>query len=218
MHLRHLHTVPDLPRRPRNTRSIWMVCLCLGVSALSCDESLPPRIEPANVVAYGVSSSGASVVVTGGEVPTNATYSLTAMNRYDDVISDDARLNGSLTIRLKDKPEIGGSLSFSVNDLLTGRMLSGKTLTIEPGQILTLIRPWNHHTDAGVPLWQYLRLTRLITEKGKVYFRSDTTKLLVSGSLQIFEKVQAGRILQTEFPVVYTLYDTIADTTTLVRQ
>jgi hypothetical protein len=199
----------------RETRLLCLVCGCLAVCWLSCDESLPARIEPENVVIYGVTSSGPSVVVQGGEVSANVVFSLTAKNTYDEVISDKARLAGTLTIRLKERPDVAATLEFSRGDLLTNQMLSVNTLIIQPGQTLVLSRPWSHRTDAGTPLWEFLHLTRGVTDQGRVFYQSDTTLLQVSGSLQIFEKVQAAKIPVKEFWVLYTLYDTIVDPTTV---
>jgi hypothetical protein len=165
-------------------------------------------------VQYDVASANASVVVNSGEVPSNATFTLTAKNVYDEVLSDKARLSGTLLVRLKGHSESSATIHFTMNDLVTGRLLSGTTLTIQPGQTLILTRPWGHQTDAGLPFWSFLHLTKLVTEKGKEYYRSDDATLEVSGSMQIYDKVQPVVIPPHEFPVVYILFDTISDSTT----
>jgi hypothetical protein len=50
--------------------------------------------------------------------------------------------------------------------------------------------------------------TKGVTDHGRAFYRSDTGWVQVSGSMQIFDKVQSVKIALQEIPVVFILFDT----------
>lgn len=184
----------------------WSACV-VGLPA--CDESLPSRVDPEQVLTYAITSSGGAITVESGEVTGGGgLFSLSAKNVYDEVLSDKARLIGVVTLRLKNQPDSMRTLFYTSDDLTMPTMLDISTLTITLNQTLTLTHPWDHRTDNGSPIWESLSFTRGYTDKGRLFFRSDTGFIQVQGTLQLFEKVQAVKLQAREFPVVYTLFDT----------
>ena len=161
---------------------------------------------------YAAASGGAYIRVDRGIVVTSDALHLTARNLYDEVLSDKARISGTLTLRLKNIPSVRRTLQFSKSDVWTQSMVAGDIVTIKPGQTFGLARTWDHRTDGMVPFWSFLPLIRDSTASGEIYFRSDTAWFQVTGSLQVFENSQAGDIPLREFPYVYALFNTIADT------
>jgi hypothetical protein len=186
-----------------------LLCAGLIVGLPACDESLPSRVDPEKVLTYAVSLSSGAITVEGGEVTGGGgLFSLSATNAYDEVLSDRARVIGVITMRLKNHPGSARTLAYTPADLTVPTMLIGATLTINVNQTLTLTHPWDHRADGGVPLWESLAFTRGVTDKGRIFFRSDTAFMQLEGTLQLFEKVQPAKITLREFPVVYTLFDT----------
>jgi hypothetical protein len=185
---------------------ILTAALLAGLPA--CDEALPPRVEPDKVIAYGLSLSSGSINVERGAVTSGGTFTLNATNVYDDVLSDRALLVGYLTVHLKESPDSLRNLVYTSSDMLIPSMLIGGVLTIDPNQTLSLTQPWDFLTDHGTQLWQPLPFLRGVTDKGRVFYRSGPGTLQVSGSLQLYDRVQAVKIPLQEFPVVFTLWDT----------
>jgi hypothetical protein len=193
---------------------VMLVCILVVFLFAACDESLPPRTESRAALKYAAVSNGSYVMVQSGRVMTSDMINLSATNIYDDVLSDDLHIVGTLHLRLRDAPGAQRMLTYSQDDIWTQVMISGNTLTMRPGQTIAVAHPWDHRTDDGTPFWTYLRVHRDTTGSGRVYFRSDTAWFEASGSLQVFEKSPAGKISVYLFPTVYTLFDTIIDTTT----
>jgi hypothetical protein len=181
-------------------------CAAMILYLPACDEALPPYIAPAAVVAYGLSISGNDVTVNKGVVTSGGRFIMTAQNVSDEVISDDVRLVGSLTIQLRGKPETSRSLVYTQHDLLTTSMVVGSTLIIEPNQILILNQAWDHSSTTDIPYWNHLLFTKKTNDKGVVYYESETAWMQVSGSLKLFDRVQAVTLPQQEFPVTYFLW------------
>lgn len=194
-----------------------LACAWMIVCMPACDESLPSRVEPENVIEYGTVSAGSYVKVDHGVVVTSDVISLTAKNLYDDVLSDKARIIGTLTLRLKKLPGMTRTLTYTKDDLWTQSMLSGNIVTMRPGQMLAVARQWNHLTDDGIPFWEFLPHTLDSTGSGAFYYRSDTAWFQVTGSLQVFDKTQAGAIATREFAYVYSLFNTVDPTPTVNR-
>jgi len=191
-----------------------LTCAVLGCWLIACEESLPPRMEPKDVLKYAAVSNGSYVMVQSGQVLTSDMINLTATNTYDDVLSDNAHLVGTLALRLRDLPGPKRTLTYSRNDIWTYSVLDGNVVTMRPGQTIAVARPWNHQTEDGTPFWSFLPVHRDTTGSGRVYYRSDTAWFEASGSLQVFERSPAGKIPPYVFPIVYSLFDTIVDSTT----
>lgn len=151
--------------------------------------------SPAITVEQGIVTGGGTVVVSSA-------------NLYDDVLSERSRIRGVLTFRLRAAPDSFRTLIYTESDITIPTMLDGSILTMGVHQTLSLAHPWDYRTEAGTPLWSPLRFTRGFTDKGREFYRSDTTWMQVAGTLQLFEKHQAIDVALREFPVVFTLFET----------
>jgi len=175
--------------------------------SLSCDESLPPRVDPEVVLLPGIALSGEVVYVERAQVKRGGTIVLSMRNAYDEVLSEEALVRANLAMSLREYPDSICSLTYGPMDLSTQGMVVGNTLTLRVQEVAQLVRPCDHRTTAGTPFWELgIVFKERLTDKGVTYYESDSLHLVVSATLQLFKRVQAVRLPAKEFTVVYQLW------------
>lgn len=181
--------------------------LCAALAALSCDESLPVRADPEVVLVPGMRLSGDLVHVASGQVKWGGAVVLSMRNVHDEVLSEAELVRAHLSMFLREYPDSVGSVVYGPLDLLTPGMIVGNTFTLRVQEVAEFVRPWSHRTAAGTPFWELgMKFNRRVTDKGVTYYESDPVHLVVSATLQIFERVQAARLATSEFTIVYELW------------
>lgn len=181
--------------------------LCAAVAGISCDESLPPRVDPEVVLVPSMALSGDVVTVDRGSVAKGGTIVLSVRNVYDEVLSEKALIKGVVTLSLREFPDSGRTLLFGPTDLLTQGLVVGNTLTLRVQQVAELVQPWDHKTPGGTPFWALgLHFFQRTTDKGEIYFESQPVHLVVHASVQLFERVQAQKLEPREFTITYQLW------------
>jgi hypothetical protein len=195
-------SVPTLPVR---------VLSALAVAALlaGCDESLPPRVDPPEVLHPDVQMVGKTISLIGHDQDTLFTggnVRLSMTNVHDEVLSEDARIRATVTMYLKGTPDSVRTLHLGLDDLVAPPGFYGPVLTIGVQERVELLAVWDQRTDNGTPFWTFPRYHEAFDSKGRTYYQSDTISMVVTTSMQVFERVQPLEIVQRELPVVYELY------------
>ena len=122
----------------------------LVVLAWSCDESLPPRVNPSNLFTAQVSAS-----YNYTPVANNVLIDLIAVNKFDETISNRAGIEGTIVITSLQDTSVHKTFTLSRTSLIHGNYnLQTGTLTIDPGDTVVLQATWDFTDDAGTDLTQ----------------------------------------------------------------
>ncbi len=184
-----------------------VLLLCGALTLWSCDESLPPRVDPEVVLVPSMALSGNIIRVEEGTVTSGGNLVLSMRNVYDEVLSENSLLRANVILRLREYPDSVRTLVYGYSDLLTQGVLVGKTLTLAVQGTAEFVQPWDHRTPAGTAWWELgMHYHTLYTDKGERYYQSDSLHLIVNASLQIFERVQAAKLPPHEFVIIYQLW------------
>jgi hypothetical protein len=187
-----------------------LLAAVLVLACAGCEESLPPRVDPVEVLRPDVQIIGNTISLRRFGSGTNLTggdFRLSTTNLHDEVLSGEALIRGTVALYLKQKPDSVRILDLGPDNLVRPSMLVGSVLTIGVNERVELLAVWNQRTDGGTPFWMFPLYHEAYDSKGRVFYQSDTVYMSVTTSMQVFEKVQALKIIQREIPVVYELYD-----------
>jgi hypothetical protein len=184
----------------------------LSLLAPACDESLPPRESPPEVLVSDLLlGGGARVLIKDNAVATGGNFRIRTTNVYNEVLSDEALLRGQVTVRLKTLPDSVRTVYFDSTHLTFPTMLDLGILTIPVQQTVEMVAIWDQKTDHGTPFWMMVPLHQMWNSRGEPYFVSDSVKILVEGSVQLFEKVQSLPLPSREFTLIYYIADELPE-------
>jgi len=183
--------------------------LAVALLWAGCEESLPPRVDPPEVLHPDVRMVGNTISLTGYDndtLFTGGNVRLSVTNVYDEVLSEDALIRATVTLYLKGYPDSVRTLRLGLDDLVSPPGFYGPVLTIGVHERVELLAVWDQRTDNGTPFWTFPRYHEALDSKGRTYYQSDTIPMVVTTSMQVFERVQSLEIVRRELPVVYELY------------
>jgi hypothetical protein len=176
---------------------------------LSCDESLPPREGPPEVLSsvLSVINDGKIVVVRGGlPAGTMGAIQINVTNVYDDVLQDSCVLEGRVEFWLKKDPSVRAEFLLTEADLVTYNLVDRTTLTIGVDTTLIMLHQWSHRTVDGVPLWEYLHLYPSATPRGEPCCISSPTPFIVRCSLRVFKSYGQIQFPDREVVLTYQVF------------
>ena len=187
--------------------SILIVSLSV-LSSSGCDESLPPRSEPARVVEASVSPPYSYIPIQDGN-PTGTEGFLTASlrNIYDDALQKEAHLQGTIDVWIADNPKAHRTIRLTAGDL-KHPSLDGKLLTLTPNDSARFLAAWDQRTDDGIPFWRFANLTH-IENANSDYWDSDQIEFVAQASSQVFENVQPRTSPLIHYTTMYRLFGNI---------
>ena len=175
-----------------------------------CEEMLPPRIEPSDVLATDLEVPSAAITVrlglgnvAGGG---SAFAHIRVQNRHDEVLEDSAFVNGIIYARLRDDPKVSFTVLVGEGNVAGPVQVRGGRITLEPLDVFRLRVILPYTTDDGLYHWNHVGRSWLTDANGDRYFRSDPIHFLADASIQIFEKVQSKKTRQVSFSLVYNVY------------
>jgi hypothetical protein len=174
----------------------------------SCDEALPPRDEPQQfLVTTAVVVDGSVSYRNGFLDGLGGTLLLSVRNAYSEVLEQKERLRGDVEIWMRDLPEKRASVHTDGRDLTDPSIMHNNLATLLPGMSAVMLRQWEHRVsggpDSGRFFWEFVDSTMKFTQNGEPYWESDTVHFLAEARIQVFENVQAVRVRQIAFGVVY---------------
>ncbi len=172
----------------------------------SCNESLPPRDEPNEFLAATCQAD-----FSKNDGTNSVLYILISVkNAYTETFSQNADVAGTVVIEWKDHPQQLRHAPISINDLTFYGPWGGRintqstyspftnTITIPPGDSISLLYVWNYFNDAGHDLKRSFHYapdpydgTRLI---------SDRETFVISASVRLFKSTP----LSYSPPILYS--------------
>ena len=177
----------------------FLSMIALAIMASGCDESLPPRDTPTNVVRTAVSMASGEysfllaephdVIVSYDE----ARISATLENIYTEVLQDSVSIHGSIDIWDIDHPNNRASLDLKKTYVSPAPTNPGDLLTLLPGAHASLGMAWNHMTTDALPRpfcsGVHITIEQVTDPKTNItttYGISDTVHLALQAHIQIF--------------------------------
>ncbi|MDH3252437.1 MAG: hypothetical protein OEM41_06560 [Ignavibacteria bacterium] len=184
------------------------VLVAVFVSAFSsCTESLPVREDPEGVLQPLIAFQEGIITVRGDVLlGHNGAFDARLRNTYAEVLEGESRIQGTLQVWLRDRPEKKATLSITPLDLQNLSILNGNTVTLRPGADARFYKQWSHKTDDGEWFWELVDTTGLATADSTPYADSDSVNVVAQVSLQLFEKVPARQSEPSEQTLLYRIF------------
>jgi hypothetical protein len=172
---------------------VALSCVALGIFA-SCQESLPPYNDPADVLKGSV--RGRYVF----SATANAVrFDFTVVNTFDETFQDRGILRGEIVLTLRRKPTVHKALSLGPSNLTEGNFVfSTQVLTMDPGDTIRLTATWDYTDDS----YRDLRDSEFvyIQDPGCPFRNISLEEVFdVRGSLMVFDKVEEVSAVPVEF-------------------
>ena len=125
----------------------WVTAFFLAAFTLTCDEALPPFVDPGAVIKGGVIQARYVLVVDDNSTE----ITLSVRHLYDETFEGVTNLNGSVTITLPRLPAMHKTILFDQASLTTRQKYntSTKVLRFDPGDSLVFRVRWDFMDDNG---------------------------------------------------------------------
>lgn len=199
----------------RNIVRLLALCFALlapgGVGLVGCDESLPPRDDPTNLLHAVLSIQGGEYVFRytppGGITP--ATVAIQIYNDYNEVFEDTLYLRGRVEIWDTRRQNVQGYVDVKNFAVVPSNAVNNGILTLEAGARLTFKQQWYHMVNqqgGSVPIWVGVDTTAYRDYFGEVYYLSDSLYLGAKASIQIFRHAAVVQTNVVYFTNVYKIY------------
>jgi hypothetical protein len=174
-----------------------------------CDESLPPRVEPEDVLVASVDNLAGTVTFQIGATEpdgSNGAFFLQLRNIYDEVLQDSALVRGEIDVRLRDHPEYHTVVIADNRHLLNSWIIRARIATLGPDSTANFLRQWDHRTAGGAPFWQFASFTVGYTPMGEKYYLSDSVYCVASARVQIFKPAHPEGTPEKTFALRYRIF------------
>jgi hypothetical protein len=173
----------------------------------TCDESLPPRVEPQRFLrAEYAFATGVVEIRDSVAVGLGGAFTVSVRNLYAEVLQDSEAARVELDISLRDLPEQRGKAVATRRDLTDQSIVSRGLLTLLPNVDAIFLKQWEHRTSTGRRFWEFVRLTQKVTPRGEPYLESDPVNLVASGKVQLFKAKAPERLPQIHVALVYRIF------------
>jgi len=151
------------------TFAIKILCFIFILTALSCEESLPPRDEvPVNLfeILFGTVHGRTSYTATRdpdgirGRHPPAIKFTLRLLNTFDETFQGSAfSINGTFDIWLAEDPTVGKTFLLTKESEFppanSPSHIDNGLLTLDPGDTFYMEIHWEHEVEDSVKLWDY---------------------------------------------------------------
>ena len=186
---------------------ILVITISMAFAFGACDESLPPVVEPANILSTSLSlklGTNHYVVLTGGETPlgSDGAIDVTVTNLYNDVLADSEMIQVQTVIYQTSHPERRDTVYGTREDVQDPSMLLGTLLAIPPRKQLEVLTQWSHKFNGDRPFWTAPDSVLIIGVSGKNITLYKVT-FTVSAHVKIFKTRPTQVIDDQEFTVYY---------------
>jgi len=185
-----------------------IIILLIILVPWGCDESLPPRNDPVQVLQTSFRVLYQGTVVMRDSLPLGlmGAFSSSVKNVYYEVLQDTERVRLDVEVWLKDQPAARATIHATSDDLVNNRLVRGYFLTLGIDTAAVVQKQWTHRTDAGIPFWNYATMFPDETGGGEPY--CVTTPLTFAGraTVQAFKNVQPVKVPEFEFTLIYRVF------------
>lgn len=189
-----------------------VLTIALGVLFVAgCDESLPPRSDPTNILQPSLIPPHDIIEMQDGmPIRSAGAFSASLKNTYSEVLEKEADIQVSISVWMATSSEVHRTIRLTSTSL-TYPVLRGNMLTLLPRDSARFFGWWDQRTDDGVPFWNYVRLTEKIGANGEPYKDSDPIEMVAQVSMQVFKNVQPRTGPPIHFTVMYRLFSSTSD-------
>lgn len=129
------------------------VTVCCGfvlIFVVACDESLPPREDPENLL-----STHVDAIYYYSSVANIVRITFTVVNEFDETLSGHMQIDGSVVISSVRDTSVHKTLELTNARLVIGKYNGNTgTLTIDPGDTVVVAVVWDFIDDSGMDLRQ----------------------------------------------------------------
>ena len=154
--------------------------LVQAATSLSCNDSLPPYIQPANVfrsyvrnisptaISYSYASDlGNDISLLHVTISPPQSFFIDIVNTFDEVLQDQPEVSGALELIDIDMPEVKATIPITVANL-SGPQYNTTTniLTLSPGDTLRLRCSWDYKTDDGKWAFEKAFIVEYVSNEG----------------------------------------------------
>ncbi len=173
----------------KNFLSMLLILAALGITGISCSESLPPYRSPEDIFEGKI---WGKYVLTQNE---NCIKVYAAVrNLYDETVQSTAVLQGRIEIIWSKDMNIRKTVIINASNLVYARNYNRTTgvLTLDPGDSLCLEYSWDLVADNGVNLISsssefFIYLPDTTCKSGRMIAREQT--FMLRGELTVFSQV-----------------------------
>lgn len=185
-----------------------IIIVLLFLATWGCDESLPPRNDPAQVLQTSVSVLFPGTIVIRDSLPvgTPGAFSSSVKNVFVEALEDTQRVRLDVEVWLKDQPTARATIHGTANDLVSRWLVHGSLLTLGIDTAAIVQKQWSHRTDAGIPFWNYGDMFPGATMAGELYCETTPLRFVARATVQAFKNVQPVRMPEFEFVLVYRVF------------
>lgn len=192
----------------------WLALTALSAVSLSCDETLPARIEPAKFLKASMyvrpgafvevfidsNAPGHPITIVGG----TGTLGLSLKSYYNEVLEERPLINGTVDVWLTAQPTVRTKVVFTEVNVDYPYIEPGGFLTLVPGDSVSMSKQWHHIADNGRGFWNFVQLRGRFD--GRFYFESAPVRFTAVATVQTFENVPAEKTEPYEFSLIYKVY------------
>lgn len=183
------------------------VPLFFALSVVSCDETLPARVEPQEFLQADCRiSPGVVVFLDTVSQGVAGAIDVRVKNLYSEVLQGSEFAQAEIEVWLRAAPEHRATVTMNRRDIQNQGVLYGQLITVSPGASVFFLKQWNHRTNQGQGFWEFVHLTPRVNDRGEPYLESDPVALAATGKVQLFKNVQAEKFPQISFSLVYRIF------------
>ena len=178
----------------------------LSLFSLTCQESLPTYVFPANIMSFDVKTIEqlSNRIARPGHQLVHMV--LIGKNTFDEVFEDSVDVRGSARIWWKRKPRRFRTIELSAQNLSDPGLIKNGKMMLLPGQQFGLDLYWNLMSDDSLYLVSEMIFTNLRQERQCDWdvACSDPETFVVEASLSVYDKIGYVSAPAREFNFVGT--------------
>ncbi|NLP09026.1 hypothetical protein GX408_01380 [bacterium] len=165
-------------------KSLQRICLLvLLLTALSCEEKMPPRIEPQNTLAITNVFYAQGIYDSGPFME----FVFIITNLYEETFEGKVEIVGKAHVWMKKTPSIRATVAISNHHLAPPSKISGNVLTIDPGGRCVLKVYWYLMLDDGRNLLDLLDYSGSAASGGLI--RSKPELFVMDAEIKLFNQL-----------------------------
>ncbi|MBN2355890.1 hypothetical protein JXO59_07240 [candidate division KSB1 bacterium] len=159
-----------------------LILVCLMI--ISCDEKLPPRIQPGSTMQISAFFADPAYYEWIGGLCLRIYIAIE--NTYEETFHDTVSVGGQVRIWWERRPEMTATVPLSNYDIHPATRIEGDVVTMDPGEKIYLECFWNLITDDGQRILDLLDYGEIPPGGGQVFAKPEVFKL--QASVLIFEE------------------------------
>ena len=185
-----------------------IAAIALGsMVTLSCKESLPEYVFPANIMSFqvGTIEQLSNRLARPGHQAVHMV--LVARNTFDEVFEDSVNIKGSVRIWWKRKPRRFRTMYLSEQNLVDPSLVAAGKMLLLPGQQIGLDLTWDMRTDDSLYVPSEMNFNFETREWQCDYsvVCSDPEVFVVEASISVYDKIGLVPAAAREFTFIGTL-------------